>query len=405
MEHNRVYNSTIRDLDLSLQATRSERNSLSTEVDQLKSELQRRADSLIVEKIYSMYSMRRKTLEEAKAGIIDFDSEIANARELESIARTGLPVQPDATDSSGSGSEFSGTEEEIERDNDEGQDPYPVADPPTPPRGANASFPSGSRRILHHESFLRSRLEIRQVEFELKEQDLKNDMYRALSEQQDEALKDLPTLRTKLEKSQKEATTLKREHTELVEKIKIFESKNEKLVVVTNNTTSKVQEKINLIDQLRDKMDEVKAMIEAWKGRMNMLASEKEATKMELASVENQFCVAKEKADKWSQVNDDFRAQLSSTVTERDSPRQEYVVLSFKLDATSSDVKEILAQYKANVVVAKARLKTKIEYIKWLSRRETVEEIHARGFDLSAKIEDAKILEAEAKELYEPEGP
>ncbi|XP_070032716.1 uncharacterized protein [Nicotiana tomentosiformis] len=36
MEHDKVYNSTICDLDVSLQAARSERNSLSTEVDQLK---------------------------------------------------------------------------------------------------------------------------------------------------------------------------------------------------------------------------------------------------------------------------------------------------------------------------------------------------------------------------------
>ncbi|XP_070048887.1 uncharacterized protein [Nicotiana tomentosiformis] len=39
MEHNKVYNSTIRDLDVSLRAIRSERNNLLTEVDQLKEEL------------------------------------------------------------------------------------------------------------------------------------------------------------------------------------------------------------------------------------------------------------------------------------------------------------------------------------------------------------------------------
>ncbi|XP_070017907.1 interactor of constitutive active ROPs 4-like [Nicotiana sylvestris] len=111
IEHNKVYNSTIRDLDVNLQAARSERNNLLTEVDQLKEELQRRATSLIVEKTYSMSSMRRKTLEEAREGVIDFDAEIGKACELESTVRRGLPVQPDATDSSGSSSEFSGTEE------------------------------------------------------------------------------------------------------------------------------------------------------------------------------------------------------------------------------------------------------------------------------------------------------
>jgi len=38
IEHNKVFNSTIRDLDVTLQAARLERNNLSTEVDHLKEE-------------------------------------------------------------------------------------------------------------------------------------------------------------------------------------------------------------------------------------------------------------------------------------------------------------------------------------------------------------------------------
>uniref|UniRef100_A0A1U7WNB5 Uncharacterized protein LOC104228082 n=1 Tax=Nicotiana sylvestris TaxID=4096 RepID=A0A1U7WNB5_NICSY len=56
-------------------------------------------------------TIRRKTLKEAKAGVINFDAEIAKARELESTAKRGLSARPDAFDSSGfdSGSEFTGT--------------------------------------------------------------------------------------------------------------------------------------------------------------------------------------------------------------------------------------------------------------------------------------------------------
>lgn len=79
IEHNKVHIATICDLDLSLSAARSERGDLSREVDRLKLELQRRADSLIIEKTHSMYSMRIKTLEEAKASVIDIDAEIAKA--------------------------------------------------------------------------------------------------------------------------------------------------------------------------------------------------------------------------------------------------------------------------------------------------------------------------------------
>ncbi|XP_070032551.1 uncharacterized protein [Nicotiana tomentosiformis] len=205
----------------------------------------------------------------------------------------------------------------------------------------------------------------------------------ALTEQRDKAFKDLPILQTELKKALKEASFLKQEHADLVKK---------------------VQEKINLIDQLWAEMDEVKATIEVWKGKIDMLASEKVVAKAELASVENQLQVAKDKADKWSRLNDDLQAQLSSAVTELDALGQEYVALRSKLDATSTDAEEIVAQYKTNVEVAETRLKTKTEYIKRLSQRETLEEIHARGFDLSAEIEEARRLKAKAKERYEPKG-
>lgn len=77
-------------------------------------------------------------------------------------------------------------------------------------------------------------------------------MYRDLSEQQDKALKDLLILQAELEESLKEASTLKWEHANLVEKVKVFEVENKLLVVVTNNITLQVQQNIDLIDQLRD---------------------------------------------------------------------------------------------------------------------------------------------------------
>ncbi|XP_070015311.1 uncharacterized protein [Nicotiana sylvestris] len=132
-------------------------------------------------------------------------------------------------------------------------------------------------------------------------------------------------------------------------------------------------------------MDEVKVM--------DLLASEKETVKAELASVENQLQVAKDKADKWSQLNDDILAQLSSTVAERDALCREYEAMKSKLDTTSTDAKEMMAQYKANVVAVETRLKSKVEYVKRLTRKETLEETHARSFDLSTEIKDDKKLE------------
>ncbi|XP_070036749.1 uncharacterized protein [Nicotiana tomentosiformis] len=182
-------------------------------------------------------------------------------------------------------------------------------------------------------------------------------MYRALSEQQDEALKDLPTIQAELEKAQKKASSVKREHADLVKNVMIFEAKNEKLLVMTNNATLQVKVKIDLIDQLWVEMDEVKATSEALRGRMDPLASNKEATKEELVSIKDQLLVEKDEADKWSRLNDELQAQLNSAVIEWDALSQEYTALRSKLKATSidsSNVEEMLAQYKADVEIVEA---------------------------------------------------
>ncbi|XP_070032754.1 uncharacterized protein [Nicotiana tomentosiformis] len=111
IEHNRLFRSTVLELDVSLKSARSAWENLSAEVIQLKEELKRRATSLIFEKPYSMYNMIRKILEEAKASIIDVDAKIAKARELELATKNGLSTQSDAPGSSDSGFEFSKTEE------------------------------------------------------------------------------------------------------------------------------------------------------------------------------------------------------------------------------------------------------------------------------------------------------
>ncbi|XP_019246300.1 PREDICTED: uncharacterized protein LOC109225947 [Nicotiana attenuata] len=218
-------------------------------------------------------------------------------------------------------------------------------------------------------------------------------MYKDLSKQRYETLKDLPILQIELKKAQKEATSVKREHAVLVEKVREFEINNERLSAAANFATSQVQENIELIDQLQAEMNEVKASTEALRSKMDLLVSEKEATKEDLASSKDQLRVMKDKADKWSRLNDELQAQLDSAISERDALGQEYTGLKSKLVAASNDsfeVQDMLPQYKNNVEIVEAHLITKDEYVKWLSRKETLEDIHARGFDLSAEIEEAR---------------
>lgn len=64
--------------------------------------------------------MRKKILKEAKAGVIDIGDEISKAQAVELTTRERFPAQPNATDSSSTGSEYFGTKEELEKNADEG---------------------------------------------------------------------------------------------------------------------------------------------------------------------------------------------------------------------------------------------------------------------------------------------
>ncbi|XP_070048673.1 nucleolin 1-like [Nicotiana tomentosiformis] len=97
------------------------------------------------------------------------------------------------------------------------------------------------------------------------------------------------------------------------------------------------------------------------------------------------------------------KSNKGSAIAERDALGKELEITRSKSEATRDDAEEIVAQYRADVEAAKARLKTTTEYVRRLSRRETLEEIHARDFDLSAEIDVAKRFEVEAKKLAKPE--
>ncbi|XP_019256719.1 PREDICTED: uncharacterized protein LOC109235182 [Nicotiana attenuata] len=71
--------------------------------------------------------------------------------------------------------------------------------------------------------------------------------------------------------------------------------------------------------------------------------------------------------------------------------------------AVKANTDEVVAVYKADAEGAQARAKDIFEYAKRQSRRETLEEIHAHGFDLSTEIENAKELEDEARRLACPQ--
>nr|XP_009589071.1 NADPH oxidase activator-like [Nicotiana tomentosiformis] len=96
-------------------------------------------ESASIERANNLEAALNSKAEEATA-----TEEKSKDRTLELTARECLPTQPDDTNSSSTSSEFSGTEEELEENDDEVQDPVPMADPPTSPGGVDASFSSSS---------------------------------------------------------------------------------------------------------------------------------------------------------------------------------------------------------------------------------------------------------------------
>nr|XP_016437172.1 PREDICTED: myosin-8-like [Nicotiana tabacum] len=159
--------------------------------------------------------------------------------------------------------------------------------------------------VLHHEAFLRYRAEVNQLEAEVKELAEKRGMYKLLSEQRE---KEVKNLQAELDASQKE-------HADLVEHVKIFKVRNDKLDMATNGQNSQVQQKVDKIDQLQAEMDEVKAMAEEGEEKMDRLASKKETAQEQLASVEVQLRVVREKSEARAQKIEDFQSQLGSTMS------------------------------------------------------------------------------------------
>ncbi|XP_070040557.1 uncharacterized protein [Nicotiana tomentosiformis] len=133
---------------------------------------------------------------------------------------------------------------------------------------------------------------------------------------------------------------------------------------------------------------------------MDCFAAEKEATRAQLSSVENQLRGMKEKSSAQANKIEELKARLAS---ERAKAKSE-------VEKAKSEAKAIVAIYRADVEAAQDQAREVaettqprahwiVELAKCQSRRETLEEIHARGFDLTDEIIKTKEHEADARAL------
>ncbi|XP_019236671.1 PREDICTED: uncharacterized protein LOC109216906 [Nicotiana attenuata] len=132
---------------------------------------------------------------------------------------------------------------------------------------------------------------------------------------------------------------------------------------------------------------------------MDRLVGEKEAALANLASTETQLRGIKVKNLAQAKKIDELEAKLAAAGAEVAEARAE-------VERTKATTEKTIAVYLKDAEAAQIELrevfnreKRVSDLAKSQSRRETLEEIHARGFDLTEEIAQAKELEVDARFL------
>ncbi|XP_070019746.1 uncharacterized protein [Nicotiana sylvestris] len=192
---------------------------------------------------------------------------------------------------------------------------------------------------LHRQAFSKSRTELARCEAKLKKLAEERDNLKILYVKKEGEISDLRV----------ELTKVGQEQTKLIEK-----------------------QKGELVEQLQEEIKMKEAKILGWRQGMDCLTSEKDTLREQLASIERQLQSVKEES-----------------LARRCKIKELKAKSAAKLAKAKSKAEEIST-------AAEVKLSCALDNARGKFRRETFEEVHARGFDLSADIEKAKSLEEEA---------
>ncbi|XP_070039100.1 uncharacterized protein [Nicotiana tomentosiformis] len=157
------------------------------------------------------------------------------------------------------------------------------------------------------------------------------------------------------------------------------------------------------VRELTEKRDAFKLLSEQFEGETKNLRAELEVARKDHADLVEQLRAAKERAEVQTKKVEELQSRLSSAISDRDNLAKELKTSKSKVVVAKSEAAEMVAQYKADAEAAQDQSKNIAEHMKWQSRRQALEEIHTRSFDLSTEIKDAKVLEAKARKLAYPE--
>ncbi|XP_070055124.1 uncharacterized protein [Nicotiana tomentosiformis] len=227
----------------------------------------------------------------------------------------------------------------------EGETPAQVLEP----RGTEDTLPQGEETIeeevdidtetgleasmLHHEVFLRSRGELRRYDAEIQRLTEEGDAFKLLSKKREGEAKGL---RAGLEVARREQDNL-------------------------SDFVPQVQQKLDVIRQLRVEVDAVKAEDEEWKKNMDCLASEKEAARTQLALAENQLRSLKEKSLVQAKKIEEFQYRLGSTTSDRERLATELAAAKSEVEIDTANADAMVAVYRSDAEAAQVRAKEVVE--------------------------------------------
>ncbi|XP_070020457.1 uncharacterized protein [Nicotiana sylvestris] len=163
--------------------------------------------------------------------------------------------------------------------------------------------------------------------------------------------------------------------------------------------TNLLQQKLEMIGQLRGEVDQVKADCNGWKESMDRLVVDKEVALAQLALAETQLQGAKVKNLAQDKKIEELEAKLAKVEAEVAEARAEVERTKVTADKTIVVYLRDVEAIQAKLSEASDREKWSNDLAKCQSQSETLEEIHARGFDLIEEIYQAKAMETDVRFL------
>ncbi|XP_070049503.1 uncharacterized protein [Nicotiana tomentosiformis] len=183
-----------------------------------------------------------------------------------------------------------------------------------------------------------------------------------------------------------ELEAARKEYADLVEHVKrVFEVSDDETDTVANDPNLYVQKKLDQIEQLQVEVDLIKAEAGEWKKNMDRLASENETARAEFASAEVQLQAAKEKTSAQAKKLEELQSQLNLAIFGQENLAKELEAAKLEVVVFRAEADDRVAQHKADAEVARDQARNMVKHANWQSRREALDRVYARDFDLLAE--------------------